>query len=448
MIRIIIKNTVLFGLLLVSLSNMAAVNPLTVRLQAGATTTLSQGSTGTANYLVTLNPSVPGALQWRVASGLPNGVTQVTTGAQACGGIATCAGSFNLSPGESCCLKLLMTGGNMTLDGNRIAPLVQSTPTPTYSGQGDTLNVTVTAATEATVMVTPSTLALSVTGVRTTTGNNSGTARVFTIENTGPDIATGIVCPTPDSPSIDSINCSGCDNLASGATCTVTITPTATPSAAVADATPTPITLTIEGDNTNTLSPTVNVLTYGSFYQAGWLFSIIETADASLSIGGTVAAESDNAAQESTKYSLGGASTTDQMYSGTEGAANTNAMLAVYGDAGTYSATVCTSYAGGGYTNWYLPAICQMGFGGIDSNFNCGASPGSIPNMQYDLLVTNPAQNFNFVNNGFYWSSTASEEFQTNNAWAREFEVGGGVVVQDFFNVDNMFGVRCVRAIT
>jgi hypothetical protein len=308
------------------------------------------------------------------------------------------------------------------------------------------LNVTVSDAPQATLMVTPSTLALSVTGLTTTAGvNTSGTPRVFTIANTGPDTATGIVCPTPGSASIASIVCNGCDNLANGDTCAVTITPTATASAAVGNATPTPITLTIEGGNTNTLNPTVNVLTYGSFYQAGWLFSITETVNTSLSIGGTVAAETDNAVQTTTQYSLNGADTTFAMYSGTNGLANTDAMVMAYG-AGTYSATVCTSSRGGGYQNWYLPAICQMGFGGRGNNFDCGAPPVLIPNIQYNLLVTNPAQSFSFVDNGVYWSSTASQSIAPFSAWSQQFAVGGGYGTQIVFNhVNNRFGVRCVR---
>ena len=448
MFRIILKNTALLGLLLVSLPSKAVENPLTVTLQDGATTTLSQANTGVANYLVTLNPAVPGALQWRVTSGLPSGVTQVTTGT-ACGGVAACASTFNLSPGANCCLRLLMTGSNMTLGSNSIIPLVQSTPTPTYSGQGDTLSVTVTSAPTATLTVNPSALALSVTGLTPAAGGlvTTGSSRHFTIQNNGPETATGIVCPTSASPSITFITCAGCGAIVNGGTCTVTIAPSATASAAVGDATPTPITLTIQGNNTNTVSPTVNVLTYGSFYQAGWLFSIIETADTSLSIGGTVAAESDNAAPVSTQYSLAGANTTSAMYSGTDGFANTTAMVAQYG-VGTYSATVCTTSAGGRYNNWYLPAICQMGFGGADLNFNCGASPGVIPNMQYNLLVINPAQSFNFVSDYIYWSSTASEFVALNRAYVQQFAVGGGSGVQGFALVSNNRGVRCVRNIT
>lgn len=180
------------------------------------------------------------------------------------------------------------------------------------------LNITLTATQEATITVTPSTLALSVTGLTTTTGNNSGTPRVFTIHNSGPGTAFNVAGPTAVLPSISSISYTGCETIPLGGDCNVTITPSATPSAAVADTNPTSITLTIQGNNTNPLNPTVNVLTYGSFYQVGYLFSIIETVNTSASIGGTVAAENDNASQDSTQYSLNAATTTSEMYSGME----------------------------------------------------------------------------------------------------------------------------------
>ncbi len=309
---------------------------------------------------------------------------------------------------------------------------------------------TVTLTTETTLTVTPSTLALSVTGLSNLASGGSsasGTPRVFTVQNTGMATATGVTCPTSTSPSITSITCVGCGTILSNGTCTVTIQPSAMPSAAVADASPTPITLTIQGNNTNMLNPTVNILTYGSFYEAGWLFSIIETTNTSQSIGGTVAAESDNVSQNTTEYSPSGDNTTFAMYSGTNGLSNTQAMVAQYG-AGTYSATVCTGSSGGGYTDWYLPAICQMGFGGSDTNFNCGASPGSIPNIQYNLLETNTTQSFNFVNSGNYWSSTASENSAPVVAWFQRFAVGRGAGVQGGGFVNYPFGVRCVRAIT
>lgn len=405
------------------------------------TISVQNNDTATVQYQVTNQSIRPHTL---VMNGI-TGVTQITSGE------GVCANPFTLSGHSSCTLSLQIDGSQMTA-GNTDGPVVceQGNLLQCYRpNAADTLNVDITHAPNTTTLsVTPSILTLSVTGLTTTTGNNSGTPRVFTIQNTGPETAMGVACPTSDSASIASITCTGCGTIVSGGVCTATITPSATPSAAVADTSATPITLTIQGTNTNPLSPTVNVLTYGSFYQAGWLFSIVETADTSLSIGGTVAAETDNAAQNSTLYSLGGADTTTAMYSGTNGAANTTAMLTEYGNSGTYSARVCATYTGGGYDNWYLPAICQMGFGGSDTNFNCGPSPGNIPNMQYNLLVTNNTQNFNFVNGYNYWGSTAGEFDAPNYAWIQEFAVGGGSGLQGNTSVNGTYGVRCVRAIT
>lgn len=419
-----------------------AASPVWIFTPLTATTiSVQNNDTATVQYQVTNQSTRSHTL---VMNGI-TGVTQITSG------VGVCANPFTLSGHSSCTLSLQIDGSQITA-GNTDGPVVceQGNQLQCYRpNSADTLNVDVTHAPNTTTLsVTPSTLTLSVTGLTTTTGNNSGTPRVFTIQNTGPETAMGVACPTSPSGSIASITCTGCGTILSGGVCTATITPSATPSAAVADTSATPITLTIQGTNTNTLSRSVNVLTYGSFYQAGWLFSIIETANTSLSIGGTVASEEDNAAQSTTEYSPSGAATTTAMYSATNGAANTGAMLAAYGNTGTYSARVCTTYSGGEYEDWYLPAICQMGFGGTDSNFDCGASPGAILNIQYNLLVTNPAQNFNFVNGSRYWSSTASERESPDIAWFQQFAVGGGNGAQFANGLDATYGVRCVRTIT
>ena len=419
-----------------------AGSPVWIFTPLTATTiSVQNNDTATVQYQVTNQSTRSHTL---VMNGI-TGVTQITSGA------GVCPNPFTLSGHSSCTLSLQINGSQIT-DGNTDGPVVceQGNQLQCYRpNAADTLNVDVTRAPNTTTLsVTPSTLTLSVTGLRTATGNNSGSPRVFTIQNTGPETAMGVACPTSLSVSIASITCTGCGTILSGGTCTATITPSATPSAAVANTSPTPITLTIQGTNTNTLLPTVNVLTYGSFYQAGWLFSIIETANTSLSIGGTVAAELDNAAQRSTEYSPNDDNTTTAMYSGTNGAANTSAMLIAYDNTGTYSARICTTYSAGGYGDWYLPAICQMGFGGFDTNFNCGASPGVIPNMQYNLLVTNSGQNFNFANPYRYWSSTASEFESPDIAWFQQFAIGGGDGSQSANGVGATYGIRCVRTIT
>ena len=427
------------------------INPITVTYQGGTTNFITQ-ETWTANYLVQVGRvQYPPPSQTMHAYNLPAFATQITSGSSACTATThICPSQIPLVTGETCCLMLslfdssLQAGATFTLQ-----PRLATTPA-TYHGQAALQTITVSALTETTLSVTPSTLALSVTGLTTTTGNDSGTPRVFTVTNTGSVAAQGVTCPTSSSPSITSIACVGCGTIQPTQSCSVTITPSATPSAAIADTNPSPVTLTIAGTNTNTLNPTVNVLTYGSFYEAGYLFSIIETVNTSQSIGGTVAAQTDAAGQNSTEYSPGGEDTTTSMYSGTDGQSNTSAMAAQYGTNQNYSAGYCIppNYSSGGYTDWYLPAICQLGFGGSDDNFNCGSSPGAIPNIQYNLLVTNSSDSFGFTNNGDYWSSTASEFLAPIFAWGLQVAVGGGGGDQNGVPVLITFGVRCVRALT
>jgi hypothetical protein len=65
--------------------------------------------------------------------------------------------------------------------------------------------------------------------------------------------------------------------------------------------------------------------------------------------------------------------------------------------------------------------------------------------MQYNLLVINAPQDFNFVNNGLYWSSAASQLAAPGIAWGQQIAVGGGDGLQGNIGVSSMFGVRCVR---
>ena len=325
----------------------------------------------------------------------------------------------------------------------------------TYQLNSVTANhtVSVTFVSTATTITATPLLALSVTGLTTTTGNNSGTARFIKITNTGANVASNVnYTVSPALPSGSSISPASCGSIAVGATCTLTVTPGATPSAPVGNNSPTPVTVNITGDNTNSPTSSVSILTYGSFYQAGWLFSIIETANTSAKIGGTVAGESDVAGQSTTQYSSGAANTTTSMYSGTNGSANTAAMKAQYGSGTNYSAGLCISpnYTAGGYTDWYLPAICQMGYNASDTNFNCtnSGSANYIPNIQVNLLQKYPTRLFNFTNNGYYWSSTASQSGASSNAWSQEYILGGGAGLGGSDPVNFIHGVRCARNLT
>ena len=123
----------------------------------------------------------------------------------------------------------------------------------------------------------------------------TGAPRVITIYNSGTTTANNVACPTSGSASITSIVCTGCGTILAGQRCQVTITPSGTASAAAYETNPTPITLSISGTNTNTLTPTINILTYGSVYQGGFVYEINDTTPNTGSIGGTVASLVDQA---------------------------------------------------------------------------------------------------------------------------------------------------------
>lgn len=159
-------------------------------------------------------------------------------------------------------------------------------------------NVNVTCVSNAaTLAISVSTLALSVND----TGLNpalTGNPRIFTIRNTGSVSATNVTYSlSPALPSGTIISPASCGTMAPSSTCILTITPGNIPSAAPGDINPIPITLNISGDNTNTLTPTFNILTYGSVYQGGYVYAVNDSTSNMGSISGTVVTLTDQASR-------------------------------------------------------------------------------------------------------------------------------------------------------
>lgn len=105
-----------------------------------------------------------------------------------------------------------------------------------------------------------------------------------------------------------------------------------------------------------------------------------------------------------------------------------------------YPAGICTQSIAG-YTDWYLPAICEMGYGGRA----CGTSSALIlQNIQSSLIdisgFSSPA--------GHYWSSTEGAGDPETDAWDQFFAAGGGSSQGTNFLKSLQNGVRCTRALT
>ena len=329
-----------------------------------------------------------------------------------------------------------------------------------------------------------STLALSVKNTTGPGGNPqlTGNPRQITITNDGPGIATNVgytITPSlPTGTTIASVPTSGpanCGTIADGGTCVLTITPGINPSVPPGS-TPNPSVITIQSsdtNNTNTLTADISVLTYGSIYEAGFVFTVDDTYAANPitgSIGGKVAALSDTAIpvigslQGLIWGSMSidvGQSTWDTTTTGANnGASNTTVIVNALSPAipeSTYAAGACALRAVNGndsscllgspcYSDWYLPAMCEL------TSFNKTSAPPSsacnpTTNMQDQLCTTPAVPNVNIIDGAIYWSSTEQRDEPIIHGWNNIFSIAGGTG-QGVADKSFMYGVRCARALT
>ena len=104
-----------------------------------------------------------------------------------------------------------------------------------------------------------------------------------------------------------------------------------------------------------------------------------------------------------------------------------------------YAAGLCKQTIAS-YSDWYLPAICEMGYG----SSACGTSgTPTLQNIQSSLIdssgLSAPA--------GLYWSSTENSSSPQSIAWI-QFFASGGSSSQYGVNKLGQLGVRCSRALT
>jgi hypothetical protein len=292
----------------------------------------------------------------------------------------------------------------------------------------------------------------------------TGTPRVFTITNTGGapalSVAYALDAGSPALPA-GTTAISTCTMLAPLASCQITITPGNTASALAGDASPVPVTLSIGGSNTNTLNPTVQVLTYGSAYQGGYVFAIDDTTPNTGSIGGKVVARDESVPVIWSSNGVSG-NPADVAYNAipginensaapcngaNDGACNTQQIVAF--DPGVnsafYAAGVCSASTASAYSDWYLPAMCELNDQAVAG---CGASMDSVQRNLVDHPNVAVAAQISSLPNVIYWSSTASSGAPVGHeAWVHFFVRGGGALSYAD-NKNHTFAFRCTRALT
>jgi hypothetical protein len=447
-----IVGTVLFFLMI----SIHAGTPLWTFLPLTPTTiSVSVSGSATIQYTVTNKSRKSHTLVMTRITG----ISQITTA-------GNCPNPFTLGYLQSCTLTLQVSGSKLqgnVLGGPKVCQ--QGPPFQCYQpSQANSLNITlIPAPGQATLSASVATLAL----------RTNGLARIITITNTSTDAATGVsYSSSPPLPAGTTITPASCGTIAPSDTCVLTIIPGGTPSAAPGDINPTPVTLTIIGNNTNTLTPTINILAYGSVYQSGYVFDFDDSTPNTGSIGGKVAALADQADPFPNgiiwSSNGNGSGTFDAVFDdipgiyetstnppdtcdgNTNGACNTGVIVTYYSPPQTNPAINLSFYAAGlckatigGYADWYLPAICEMGYDTSNNGSGCGTqiSP-TIQNMQSNLVDNGNLGNLT----GAYFSATEYSPNPSFLSWFQGFFVGSST--QDVEFKSSQLGVRCSRALT
>ncbi|MFI4919604.1 MAG: hypothetical protein ACHP65_08615, partial [Legionellales bacterium] len=460
----------------------------------GGNTTFVTGGSGTANFSIKANFSAklkhdlqsqntPLQLYFMDKNG-GNYASQITNGTSACAGIPrVCGNPITLSASEQCCLQLALDGSQLPPMTYILKAFVSTLPdfmNAVFYGQASDLPITVRdQPLTTTLSISQSELALSVNNTALNPAL-TGNPRVLTITNTGNQTATNMEVNYPYWPggtpaTTASSTCSY--NLAPGATCTITITPGQNPSAGTGNVdcstgiAPIPLNINVSAENAVEVQSSIVILSYGCIYQGGFVFSVDDAyADAPIdgSMGGKVVALSDQAAQtpgviwssngnsgtsaDAQNDDIPGISITsttpsDTCNGATDGFCNTNVITSFYMPTTSYPLTY---YAAGvckatiaGYSDWYLPAICEMNEAASWSGATC---PSGIQNIASNLQIlmdgcSSGSQCIDLPAD--YFSST---QIGPTSVWTVQYAMGIGSVGQGAKY--GQASVRCVRRLT
>lgn len=367
---------------------------------------------------------------------------------------------------STCTLTLSINGSMISEQGLHAGPVLceQSNPSQCYQpNAANLLNVNKNT-TDASLQVSTDELALKA----------GGNARIITITNTGALNATNVTYTlSPALPSDATINPADCATILPNTTCVLTVTPGTTPTAVPGDLTPMAVTVNIKGNNTNTVSSAINIITYGSVYQGGYVFAMDDNVLPSQSINGKVLAKTYQAKRYPggivwggfgiavggiAQNSTAGLNSCSGAY---DGKCNTGRIIERLTDQSpnlplpSYAAGLCKAEIDG-YTDWYLPAICEMG--PASNSSNCAVDTENMVNNLPDLLGIgsvnpddDPDSTCAYASTysgticlaGYYRSSTEYSLNQSQAAWDQYFSSSN---LQDYYSKNDQSGVRCVRS--
>ncbi|ARB91138.1 InlB B-repeat-containing protein [Legionella longbeachae] len=296
----------------------------------------------------------------------------------------------------------------------------------------------------------------------------TGASRQFIITNLGSIDATNVAVESSGLPQGTKFSTTCSNELQPNDSCTVTVFPGSVASSG-AEGTPCtsgiqpiPGKIAVTSDNGFSTQLSVFVLGYGCIYQGGYIYSIDDTF-----VNGSIRGKVVNSSDQTERYHEGiiwssngsGRASCDVHYAihgineksatpckgGANGQCNTGYILNYYSPVSSYPLAY---YAAGlckmdieGYSDWYLPAICELGYEKQDGSCGSGCL-SSQQNIQANL-VEKGIGGFS----GYYWSSTEYSNLPMFYAWFQNYSSSGEHFQLYDFKL-NQFKVRCSRDLT
>lgn len=383
--------------------------------------------------------------------------------------------------GSTCVVTLTVNGSAVLPGGIKNGPFLceQGNSNQCYQpSEANRLSVTLSQG-PALLNASVADLALSVTGLSVP----SGSPRIITITNNGGFPATNLTMNYPTWPTGTTVDASStCVNggtLVAGGSCTIVIKPGASSTSnCTTGILPTPDVITVSANNSAPISINALVLAYGCQYQGGFLYAVDDTTPSSGSIGGKVATlvnqalvmiwSANNSGSYDNGVSIFGISEISTVSSPDPNGGQEAGQLPCDGNLDgscdsnnivTYYSSINLSYYAAGfckatintYSDWYLPAICEL-----DSINNSSICPngtqnmlGGLPFLIGDQGAPTPSTSCSFGSGclvGIYWSSTQDSSSPQTAAWAESFDNGGSFAAAA--GKGDILSVRCSRAVT
>ena len=120
-----------------------------------------------------------------------------------------------------------------------------------------------------------------------------------------------------------------------------------------------------------------------------------------------------------------------------------------------YAAGLCESSPIDGYTDWYLPAICEMDAVTVTAGLICPSMQSMVGSLSFligDFTVVTPSTSCNPPAGtdclaGYYWSSTEYSTSPQISSWYEAF-FNGGSSQNPGSPKSTPLGARCSRALT